>query len=55
MIGAYTAAIIALVLAIVEIIEIWSGWHTGITQDWIETILAVLAPVFAWLWGRGGA
>jgi hypothetical protein len=50
--GAYTAAIIAIILAIVEIVEIWGGWSTGITKEWIMSILAVLAPIFAWWAGH---
>ena len=49
----YTAAIVAIILGVLEIIEIWSGWHSGITQDWIETILAILAPIFGWIAGGG--
>jgi len=43
-----TGAIVATVLGLLEIIEVWTGWKSGITEDWIITALAVLAPLAAW-------
>ena len=41
-------AIIALILAVLQIIEIWSGWKSGITEEWLITVLAVLGPILVW-------
>lgn len=42
--------IVALVMAILLIIEDWTGWSTGgITEEWVITILGVLTPIVVWL------
>jgi hypothetical protein len=49
---ANAATIVAVILGALEIIEAWTGWKSGITEDWILSILAVLTGVFAWWGGR---
>ena len=42
---AYVAAIMAVLL----IIETFTGWSLGITEEWVITILAVITPIIVWL------
>jgi hypothetical protein len=44
--------IIAVILGILELIEDFTGWKTGVTQEWITAVLAVITPILAWFGGR---
>jgi hypothetical protein len=47
-----TAALVALIFSLLEILELWTGWSPpGITEQWIETLLMILAPVGVWIAG----
>lgn len=41
-------AIIAAILSILTLIEVWSGWQSGITEDYLITLFAVLTPILVW-------
>lgn len=49
MTGEYNKAWVALLVAALIIIEDWTGWKSGITEEWIITILAVISPIVVWL------
>lgn len=45
-----TPAIVAVVMSVLELLELWTGWHApGIDAQWVETFLMVLAPLLVWL------
>ena len=51
--GDMTQALVALIFSLLEILELWTGWNPpGITEQWIETLLMVLAPIGVWIVGR---
>jgi hypothetical protein len=41
-------AIIAAILSILTLIEVWSGWSSGITEEYLITVFAVLTPILVW-------
>jgi len=47
------STLVAVILALLELIEEQTGWKSGITEHWIIDSLAILAPIFAWIGGRG--
>lgn len=49
-----TNALIALIIAALEVAEIWTGWSPGIDAKWLETLLMLLLPVFIWITPPGG-
>jgi hypothetical protein len=42
-------AIIAAVLAVLTLIEVWTGWKSGITEEYLLTVFAVLTPILVYL------
>jgi hypothetical protein len=48
----YSATIVAVVLGALELIEVWTGWKSGITEEWILSVLAVFTPILAWFASR---
>lgn len=47
--AAYSKAIVATIMAILLIIEEWTGWKSDlISEQGIITFLAVLTPVLVW-------
>ena len=50
-----TATLVAVVLGLAELIENFTGWKAGITQEWIIAVLAVITPIVAWWGGRNMA
>jgi len=50
-----TAALVAVIMSILELVELWTGWvPAGITTQWVETTLMILAPILIWLVPRFG-
>jgi len=47
-----TGTIVATVLGIVEIVETWTGWKSGVTEDVILSVLTVVGLLAAWWGGR---
>ena len=50
--GEFGKAIVALILAILVVIEQLTGWSAadnGITEEWITIVLTLLIPVAVWL------
>jgi len=48
-----TQALVAVIFSLLELLELWTGWSPpGITPEWIETFLMILAPLGVWLAGR---
>lgn len=46
----YSKAIVAAVMALLLIIEAWTGWKSEmIDEAWVLTILGVLTPILVWL------
>jgi|GEM_PF-7073908 len=43
------ATIVAAVLAVLELLEMWGGWSFGIGEEWVQAILVVLTPILVWL------
>jgi hypothetical protein len=41
-------AIASLVLAILTVLEVATGWKSGINEDWILILLAALNPLLVW-------
>ena len=41
-------ALVVLVLSALELLEYFTGWKSGIGEDWIMSVLAVLAPILVW-------
>jgi hypothetical protein len=48
---AATGTIVAVILGALELIEDWTGWKSGITEEWILAVLAVVTPLIAWFAG----
>jgi len=46
------AAVLAVILGVVELAEVWTGWKSGITEQVILTVLGVVTPLAAWWAGR---
>jgi hydroxymethylglutaryl-CoA reductase len=42
------AAIVAAVMSVLELIELWGGFSTGVTQDWILSLMMILTPILVW-------
>jgi hypothetical protein len=42
------AALVAAIMSIIEFVELVWG-KTGLTQEYVEAILMVLAPILVWL------
>ena len=50
MTGEFNKAIVALVMAILVIIEQLWGFHiAGISEQWLTMLLAILTPILVWL------
>lgn len=49
-----TQALIALVISVLDVVEIWTQWSPGIDHQWIETLLMVLNPILIWMAPPGG-
>jgi hypothetical protein len=47
--GHYNKAWVALVMAILELIELYTQWTFGLTAEWVEGLIALLTPIFVWL------
>ena len=50
--GEFSKAIVALIMAILIILEQIYGWEitgSGITEEWITNVLAILTPILVWL------
>jgi hypothetical protein len=47
--GNYNKALVAVIMGILLLIENWTGWRIGLGEPWVETLLAVLTPIFVWL------
>ena len=46
----YAKAIVATIMALLLIIEVWTGWKSDfITEEGLVTTLAVLTPILVWL------
>lgn len=42
----FAKAIVALIMAVLLIIEVWTGWKSEmITEEWVISILAILTPI----------
>ena len=49
------AALVATIMSLVELVELWGGFTTGIHQQWVETTLMILTPILVffapgWQW-----
>ena len=42
-------ALVALVLSALTIVELLTGWKSGVTEDWLIGLLAILSPILVWL------
>jgi hypothetical protein len=42
------AAIVALIISALDVIEIWTEWSPGVDAKWIETFLMALNPILVW-------
>ena len=42
-------AIVALIIAALQIIELITGWSSGITEQYLLMVLAVLSPILVWV------
>lgn len=47
--SAFNKAIVAVVMAVLTLVEVWGGWHFGISEDWVVSLLAILTPILVWL------
>jgi hypothetical protein len=42
-------AIAAVVLSVLMLIEIGTGWQSGVTEEWILATLAILSPILVYV------
>jgi thiamine transporter ThiT len=49
MMGEYSKAWVALIMAIIVLIELYFGWTFGLTEEWIVGLVTLLTPIFVWL------
>jgi hypothetical protein len=45
----YNKAWIALIMALVTMVELYFGATLPITEEWLTTLLLVLSPILVWL------
>lgn len=45
----YNKAWVALIMALITIIEQWTGWSFGIGEEAATAFLALLTPILVWL------
>ena len=45
----YNKAWVALIMAIIIVVEDVTGWGSGITEEWVIATLAILTPILVWL------
>jgi small-conductance mechanosensitive channel len=45
----YNKAYIALIMAIVTLVDLYFGTALPITEEWITTALLLLSPILVWL------
>jgi hypothetical protein len=50
--AAASGSIIAVILGALEVIEDFTGWKSGLTEEWFIAVLAVATPIIAWFGGR---
>lgn len=48
------AALIALLISVLDVVELWTQWSPGIDHQWIETLLMILSPILVWMVPPGG-
>jgi hypothetical protein len=43
------AAIVALIMSALELLELWGGWSFGVGKDWVLSFLMLITPLLVWL------
>lgn len=46
--GEFNKAIVALVLSALSLIELGTGWQSGVTEDWLLATIAIITPILVW-------
>jgi len=49
MFTSWDKALVALIMAILYLLNMWTGWFGGVTEESIGSIIAILTPIFVWL------
>ena len=49
MVTSFDKAIVALIMAVIQIIEITYGRDLGITEQWVTDLLLILSPILVWI------
>lgn len=47
--GIMNKALVAAIMSVITLAELYFGFRSGITEEWLLALIAILTPIIVWL------